>query len=344
MKPIVHKMKALFLAVAASAAILPTSLLAETIPVTIKNYVRAESDMQFKGYAEKAGGIGKMLHLREPYSVVNQTTIRGNRDTLYSAVVLDLSSPAVIVKPISSGRFQSMLVISQDHYNPILKHGSGEVTLTMDSVGSRYAMVLFRTFADPNDPADMKAAHALQDAIQLKQASPGKLELPDWDMTSFVQTRKDLNLLSAKLSDMSDGFGKRGQVDPILHLMASASGWGGNPARGATYVNVYPKANDGKTAYTLTMPKEVPVGAFWSVSVYNKDGFFEPNELNLYSKNSVTGKKDTDGGMTIHFGGNPNADNYLPITEGWNYLVRLYLPANEVLEGDWTPPAPVPAN
>jgi len=213
----------------------------------------------------------------------------------------------------------------------------------MDSVGTRYAMALFRTFADPSDPADMKAAHALQDAIQLKQESPGKLELPDWDMASFVQTRKDLNLLSAKLSDMSDGFGKRGQVDPIVHLMASASGWGGNPARGATYVNVYPEKNDGKTAYTLTMPKDVPIGAFWSVSVYNKDGFFEPNQLNLYSKNNVTGKKNADGGMTIHFGGDPNADNYLPITEGWNYLVRLYLPENEVLEGDWNPPAPVPA-
>ncbi len=69
--------------------------------MTIKNYVRAESDTQFKGYAEKAGGIGKMLHLREPYSVENQTTIRGSRDTLYSAVLLDLSSPVVIVKRVS---------------------------------------------------------------------------------------------------------------------------------------------------------------------------------------------------------------------------------------------------
>jgi hypothetical protein len=91
--------------------------------------------------------------------------------------------------------------------------------------------------------------------------------------------------------------------------------------------------NDGKTAYTLTMPKDVPVGAFWSVTVYNKDGFFEPNELNAYSKNNVTGKKNADGSMTIHFGGDPGADNYLPITEGWNYLVRLYLPEMKFLRG-----------
>lgn len=335
-------MKIAISAVVTLAAFLANAVFAATIPVTIMNYIRTESDVQFKGYAEKAGGVGKILHLREPYSVENQTTIRGNRDTLYSAVVLDLSSPAVIVKPDSADRFQSLLVISQDHFNPILKHGGGEVMLTMDSVGTRYAMALFRTFADPNDPADMKAAHALQDKIQIKQASPGKLELPDWEMSSFLQTRKDLNVLAASVSDVSDGFGKRGEVNPIAHLMATAGGWGGNPSRGATYVSVFPEMNDGKTAHTLTIPKDVPVGAFWSVTVYNKDGFFTPNSLGVYSKNNVTGKKNADGSMTIHFGGNPGADNYLPITEGWNYLVRLYLPETEILEGNWSPPAPVP--
>ena len=49
-------------------------------PVNVLNYVRAESDMQFKGYAGKAGGVGKLLNFREVYAVENQTTIRGNRD------------------------------------------------------------------------------------------------------------------------------------------------------------------------------------------------------------------------------------------------------------------------
>ena len=37
--------------------------------VNALNYVRAESDTQFKGYVAKAGGIGKFLNLREVYSV-----------------------------------------------------------------------------------------------------------------------------------------------------------------------------------------------------------------------------------------------------------------------------------
>ncbi|TWT85802.1 hypothetical protein Pla123a_06090 [Posidoniimonas polymericola] len=309
--------------------------------VNVLNYIRAESDAQFAGYAAKAGGVGKVLHMREVYSVENQVTIRGNRDTLYSFVVLDLTTPAVVMKPESPGRFQSLLVISQDHYNPLLKNGGGEVTLSLDSVGTRYAMALFRTFCDPNSPDDMKQAHALQDKIQLKQSSPGSLKLPDWDKASLVATRAQLNQLAAKVKSFPLAFGRKGEVDPIQHLMGSAFGWGGNPQRGAMYFNVTPEKNDGQTAYTLTMPKDVPVEAFWSVTVYNKEGFFSPNDQNAYSFNSITADRNADGTVTVHFGGDAKAANYLPITPGWNYIVRCYLPGWQVIEGNWSPPAPV---
>ncbi len=309
--------------------------------VNVLNYVRAESDMQFKGYAAKAGGVGKLLNFREVYSVENQTTIRGNRDTLYSFGVYDLAAgPVTIIKPESPDRFQSLLVIDQDEYNPVLKNGAGKVTLSIDNVGTRYVMVLFRTFCDPNSPEDMKKAHALQDAIQVKQAFPGKLELPDWDEESLVVTRKMLNALASKLDGVPKAFGARGEVDPTQHLIGAAYGWGGNPQSGAMYFNVAPERNDGKTPYTLVMPKDVPVQAFWSITVYNKDGFFTPNDQDAYSFNSITSKRNDDGTVTIHFGGDPKSANYLPITEGWNYIVRCYLPGWQVIEGNWEPPAP----
>lgn len=104
----------------------------------------------------------------------------------------------------------------------------------------------------------------------------------------------------------------------------------------------FKKKYDGQVAYTLTMPKDVPVEAFWSVTVYNKEGFFEPNDLNAYSFNSITAQRDADGNATIHFGGDPQATNYLPITDGWNYIVRCYIPGWQIVEGNWTPPAPKP--
>lgn len=310
-------------------------------PVNVLNYTRAETDFQFKTYAARAGGVGKLMHLREPYSVQQQTTIRGNRDTLYSFAVYDLVSPVTITMPDTDGRFQSLLVIDQDEYNPVLKNGPGDVTLSIDSVGTRYAMIVVRTFADPTSAEDMQQAQAAQDAIKTRQASAGELEMPDWDEQTLKETRQQLNSMAAKLTDFTRAFGRRGEVDPVEHLIGSAAGWGGNPQRGAMYFNVTPPKNDGTTAYELSMPKNVPVGAFWSVSVYNKEGFFAPNDRNAYTFNSVTAKRNSDETVTIQFGGDASdATNYLPITPGWNYVVRCYMPGWQIIEGNWSPPAP----
>src|SRR4051812_11739940 len=72
---------------------------ASTVPVTADNFVRAESDLYISNVV-KDGGLGKFVHRREPAAVDNQTIIRRNRDTLYSAVVFDLDAgPATITLP-----------------------------------------------------------------------------------------------------------------------------------------------------------------------------------------------------------------------------------------------------
>ena len=43
------------------------------------------------------------------------------------------------------------------------------------------------------------------------------------------------------------------------------------------------------------MPADVPVDAFWSISLYNARGFFEPNDRDAYNVNSVTGTRNDDG-------------------------------------------------
>jgi hypothetical protein len=51
--------------------------------------------------------------------------------------------------------------------------------------------------------------------------------------------------------------------------------------------------------------------------------------------------KNADGSVDIQFGGS-DAANCLPITPGWNYLVRLYRPRAEILDGSWTFPEAQP--
>ena len=97
------------------------------------------------------------------------------------------------------------------------------------------------------------------------------------------------------------------------------------PQEAAVYTNVVPTANNGKTPYTLTV-KDVPGDAFWSITVYNAKGFMQENDTNRYSFNNITAQPNADGSYTIHFGAGADAINNLPITEGWNYIVRLYRP------------------
>lgn len=75
--------------------------------------------------------------------------------------------------------------------------------------------------------------------------------------------------------------------------------------------------------YELTV-RDVPVDGLWSISVYNAEGYFEPNSAGMYS---VTGVRNDDDSLTVRFGDHGNLANSIPITEGWDYLVRLYGPA-----------------
>jgi hypothetical protein len=262
-----------------------------------------------------------------------------NRDTQYSFGVFDLTTPVTITKPETGDRFQSMQVISQDEYTTTVVYEPGEYTLTQENAGTRYVFVGFRTFVDANDPADIKKVSAIQDQIEVEQASIGNFEIPGWNQKSQDRLRDAINVLASTMTNTDKAFGTREQVDPIEHLLGAAYGWGGNPAKDATYLPVVPEKNDGKTLYTLTV-KDVPVDGFWSISLYNGKGFFQQNEYNAYSLNNITGVKNGDGSFTIHFGGDPTQSNYLAIMDGWNYIVRLYRPRQEILDGTWKFPAP----
>src|SRR5262249_32816479 len=146
----------------------------------------------------------------------------------------------------------------------------------------------------------------------------GSWDAPSWDAASQKQVREALLVLASTLTGFNKAFGKRDEVDPVHHLIVSAAGWGGNPAKDATYLNFAPARNDGTTVYKLVV-RDVPVDGFWSVSVYNAQGYFEKNARNAYTVNNLTAKKDADGAVTIQFGGDPaKAPNQLPVMNGWN--------------------------
>ena len=315
-----------------------------TIQVTPDNFNRAEADMYFSSVAVAENSLGKFNHRRELFSVDHQTVVRGNRDTLYSSAIFDLEAgPVTVTLPDPGDRFMSLMVVNEDHYVVDVQYGTGAYTFTREQAGTRYILIALRTLVDPNDPADLKKVHELQDAGKLTQpGGPGKIEMPHWDAASQTKVREALAQLGETMPDFIGAFGKKGEVDPVRHLIGTAMGFGGNPDKDARYLNITPEKNDGKTIYTLVV-KDVPVEAFWSVTVYNAKGYFEKNDLNAYSINSITAKKESDGSVIIQFGGcDGTALNCLPITNGWNYTVRLYRPKTEILDGSWKFPEAQP--
>ena len=322
---------------------LPLLLLAPPLAfaqeVNVDNFVRAESDTMFRAnLAKYNAGVGDVFQLREPTTPDNQVVIRMNQDTLYTAVLLDLSTPARITLPEIGGRYQSMQVVNQDHYM-FVEATPGTYELTEEKVGTRFAHVTIRTFADPKDPDDLRQAHEAQDAIKVEGGGDGPFDAPDWDQEALAVGRKALSDFAAALGfEASRAFGRKDEIEATSYLIGAAAGWGGLPQSAAMYVIDSVPGNDRDTPYKVTA-KDVPVDAFWSVTVYNSDGYLEPNELGRNSYNNVTAEADADGGVTIHFGGCEDGRiNCIPITPGWNYAVRMYQPREEIQSGEWTFP------
>ncbi len=331
------------LVLALTAGIAPTAPAQdEKAPrITVDNFKRVETDLYFSKFV-KDGGLGRFAHAREPVPIDQQTVIRMNRDTLYSSAVVDLDAgPATVTLPDAGGRFMAMQVIDQDHYTPMVVYQAGPHVFTREQIGTRYVLFLVRTFADPNDLA---AVHALQDALRIEQAATGRFEVPAWDLETAARLREALNALTAANGgiDSARMFGRREEVDPVQHLLGTAAGWGGNPLHDAFYDGRVPEQNDGQTVYRLTV-RDVPVDGFWSISVYDAKGFFAANARGAYSVNDVTAKKNPDGSVTVQFGGCDDGEgNCLPVTPGWSYLVRMYRPRKEILDGTWTFPVAAP--
>ena len=309
-----------------------------TTLVTRDNFIRAETDTYFANILSE-GELGRFSHKRELVPVDHQVVVRSNRDTLYSEMVVDLDAgPVTVTLPDLGGRFVSLLAISEDHFAFRTVYDPGQYTYTRAEAGTRYLILLVRTFVNPNDPADVATVHALQDAITSQQVAPGTFEIPRWDKVSLKRVRDEISQMEY---DTRRAFGTREEVDPTSHLVGTARGWGGNPSKDAVYTGGNLTANDGVTVYRLTV-RDVPVDGFWSVSVYDKDGFFAPNPQNAYSLNNITATPDADGGYTIQFGGcDGSVPNCLPITPGWNYAARLYRPRAEILDGKWAFPEAV---
>ena len=306
------------------------------IKVNIDNFARAESERFLVSLQAEAGGVNVLKHHRMPMLIYQQPVVRIDRDVLNSTAVVDISEGATITIPDAGDRYLAVAVVNQDHYVNRILHEPGKHALTLAEFDTPWVMVGVLLLVDPDNDSDVAAVNALQDGFALEAQSAKPFEMPDYDMGTLNHTRWALGELTKDLrGELERAFGTKAYVDPVRHLVATAASWGGVPDHEIAHIRVEPNRPVGE--YKLII-QDVPCDG-WSLSLYNSDGYFEPNDRNAYSVNSLTATPNDDGSVTVHFGGDDDRPNLLPIMDGWNYMVRLYRPGPKVLDGTWSFPS-----
>ncbi len=313
--------------------------------LTEQNYALAETELIFSDYVRKArfvtlsNGVGKFLHRKAGANPDDRTIVRINFDTLYSIAIVDLTEDAILTLPETDGRYQSAWIVTDEHYNPMAFVEPGTYTLTQAAVGSRYAAIIIRTQVNAESDVDLAAANALQERLELQQEDRGSYTPSnDWDEDEVLKMRARYQALIRDEGITSEVmFGKKGEVALQNHNAGVAAGWGGMTPDRAVYPAFQPESNE---PHTMTL-RNVPAASFWSVTVYGEEGFALGESYNI---NSQFAEPNQDGSYTFHFGGDPDASNYLDIYSGWNVMLRLYEPTAAYFNGEWMLPDLLPVN
>jgi len=109
---------------------------------------------------------------------------------------------------------------------------------------------------------------------------------------------------------------------------------------------------NGANKYVLRFDKgrTPPANAFWSLTLYDPQGYFVDNPINRYTLGDRSKLKvNPDGSVNIYIQkdnpGNDKASNWLPTPDGdFNLIMRVYWPKEEMLNKNWEPSAVIKTN
>lgn len=139
-------------------------------------------------------------------------------------------------------------------------------------------------------------------------------------------------------------------TDYLRRAVVAMAGLGANVPEDAIYpltqVSGDGRALTGQNRYLLRFPRgqEPPVGAFWSVTLYDAQGFQVANPINRFAigdRDSLVRAADGAIELLIQHDdpGEAQRPNWLPAPEGpFNLTLRLYDPLAPALDGRWVPP------
>jgi hypothetical protein len=180
-----------------------------------------------------------------------------------------------------------------------------------------------------------------------EEAPANAQKLMEWKLPSLARVANNWSMNTDTMGVYGNYYLKRALI--------AQQGLGANLPEDAIYpLNLGDAAGkplDGASKYVLRFAKDTmpPVNAFWSVTLYDSDGFQVANPLNRFALSSwMPFKQDSDGSLTLYVQnespGKENEANWLPAPKGpFNLTMRLYAPKPDALTGRWNPPPVQPA-
>ncbi|MEX0274830.1 MAG: DUF1214 domain-containing protein [Flavobacteriaceae bacterium] len=308
----------------------------QALAVGAESFIRAETDNMFMQMINNAGGTNAFYHFRTPTPLNRQTVIRMNRDVLYSGGVFDSEKGLKITFPeMPDDRYASVYVIDNDHYvqDVIYKPGNYSVK---GNTKFLYVIIRIQVY-NAMDSEEIKMVNGLQDRFIVESISAEEFPVFKWNRSQLDSLRTVYNTESEKYTSWEGMMGKRGHVNGKTRHIAAAAAWGLLPEKEATYLNYKPNSVEKSNCYTATYKIPGNTG-FWSITVYGDDGYIKTENCLLNNSNV---ELNEDGTFTVHFGAADvcgDVPNRLDAPEGWNFLMRVYLPGEEVLKGEYTLP------
>ena len=305
--------------------------------VTVATYPTDETSRQILK-SQDVVGVNAFIHKRQLTPTDQQPVVRMNRDTYYSMAVVDVSEGATITMPeIPEGKYMSIQPVTEDHRIQAMVYGPGTFNLTTHTGSHVYIVIrLDATFTEAE-------AKEIQDKMVIDANSNERFVTVPVDEKSFIQVE---DALKAKMPSII----KRDGVDALKGMftdprddsnelfteekyqLGAALGWGGAQMVDNIYELSGNYSADGCYQLTFEDPNNL---AFWSITVYDKNGFMF-NDLANFSSN--TAQPNEDGTYTISFGCGADAPNNMEIanqSEVFNIAVRHYQPSKRVFEDDY---------
>ncbi|MGF1756043.1 DUF1254 domain-containing protein [Vibrio makurazakiensis] len=292
-------------------------------PVTLDNYVVAESDWYFNGVQEKVG-VNTWMH-DDPVAIDNQQVIRSNRDVVYSIAIVDVSEGATFTVP-KSDEFQIIHIIDEHHlFHQVVKNGE-ELTVSADDIQGEYVYLLART-RDNGDYDDTKNRQA---KLHFQANSDRPYTSKGFDAEEVIAFRDELvRQVNAGEQPIAghNAFGKTlKDVDPHNYLYAAAYGWGGLPMDTAQYVPLQVTSEQCQTWVIEKPALDWENNGYLSATFYGADGWIHENDF------YIPHSEMTDNGNSLSFTTNCKVGSgNATVESGGNFLIRMYLPTDAEL-------------